>query len=110
MSCVEKKWTTGAQSVDNYRSGSKSFWGTFALSIPEQYTFWISQKKSQKILRIGSHQNGFPLPMLTCGGRTRPRRISPEDWRTKQFVCGVPEKFYPRSEELRWRVCIQKKP
>ena len=30
------------------------------LSVPEQYTFWISPKKSQKVLRGGSHQNGFP--------------------------------------------------
>ena len=29
-------------------------------SLQELYTFWISEKKSQKVLRCDSHQNGFP--------------------------------------------------
>jgi hypothetical protein len=29
------------------------------------YTFWLFQKIAQKVLRCGSHQNGFPKPQLT---------------------------------------------
>jgi hypothetical protein len=35
-------------------------WGDFNWTRVGLYTFWIFPKKSQKVLRLGSHKNGFP--------------------------------------------------
>jgi hypothetical protein len=37
---------------------------------------------------------GATLP-ASSGGQGSPRQISPADWRTKQFACGVSEKILP---------------
>ncbi len=36
-----------------------------SLAVPALYTLWIFLKKSHKVLRSGSHLNGFPKPLLT---------------------------------------------
>jgi hypothetical protein len=44
------------------------FKNTPSIALQALFSFWIFKKKSQKVLRCGSHQNGFP------NSRTSPQR------------------------------------